>query len=120
MIGDPNFYAVLGVRPDASPAEISHAYRKLLRLHHPDSQAEPPAAPGTSDDLERILSAYAVLRDPDRRAEYDKRRLRAVALPSSTPRVRLRVNWWTEPPEAEPPIRAGPVRYHGRPTDGPH
>jgi DnaJ-domain-containing protein 1 len=31
-------YAVLGVREDASDAEIEHAYRRLMSRHHPDRQ----------------------------------------------------------------------------------
>ena len=32
-----NFYALLGVEPDATLAQIKKAYRKLARQHHPDT-----------------------------------------------------------------------------------
>ena len=34
-----DLYAILGVPPDATLAEIGHAYRSLLRRHHPDTRA---------------------------------------------------------------------------------
>ena len=60
------YYAALGVRPSASASEIKSAYRHLVKLHHPDSNA-------SLDDTEikRINEAYAVLSDPERRAAYD-------------------------------------------------
>jgi curved DNA-binding protein CbpA len=111
MVGEPDPYAVLGVHPDASPAEISRAYRGLVRRHHPDTHADTTAEQGSSEELDRIMAAYAILRDPARRAEYDKRRRRAVPPPR---RVCVR-RVSPEPPEQEPPIRFGPVRYHGPP-----
>src|SRR4030095_13045867 len=35
----PDLYAILGLAPSATQAEISHAYRSLLRQHHPDTRA---------------------------------------------------------------------------------
>jgi curved DNA-binding protein CbpA len=58
---DPDFYAILGVAPDASPAQIAHAYRWLIRACHPDPD---PAV------LTAAAAAYAILRDPARRAAY--------------------------------------------------
>jgi DnaJ-class molecular chaperone len=114
MTGDPDLYAVLGVRPEATAAEISHAYRNLVRRHHPDSHTDESAAPGTSGDLEQVLGAYAVLRDPDRRADYDRTGMRHVPTPSRARRDTLRVPYRGTPAApVEPDIRAGPVRYHG-------
>lgn len=63
-------YAVLGVTSQATQEEINSAYRRLVRRYHPDAAGR---SAGTSALLERVLAAYAVLRDPDRRAEYDRR-----------------------------------------------
>ncbi len=106
-------YAVLGVEPDATQAEISSAFRRLVRRHHPDLRDAPAPTPDDDGgragdaDLGRILSAYALLRDPDRRAQHDRLRRRA-APPTSrpfpvtqTPRRR--------PAYRQPPIQAGPV-----------
>jgi molecular chaperone DnaJ len=63
-----DYYAVLGLGPGASPAEIKRAYRRLSRRYHPglnpgDRQAEAL--------FERITEAYETLSDPDRRRHYD-------------------------------------------------
>ena len=39
MTKRPDLYAILEVPPSATQAEISHAYRALLRRHHPDTRA---------------------------------------------------------------------------------
>src|SRR5712671_6401482 len=76
---NPAPYLVLGVSPTATPAEITHAYRARLRAHHPDTRHTP--SPHTADEhLRQLLAAYALLRDPTRRADYD----RATA-PTATP-----------------------------------
>src|SRR5947209_17111245 len=77
-----DFYAELGVAPDASPAEITHAYRSLLRQHHPDTRTGD--LPSPPERLHRILAAYTVLRDPARRAAYDAERARSRRPPART------------------------------------
>src|ERR1700747_1910448 len=67
----PDPYLVLGVAPTATQAEITHAYRTHLRAHHPDTR--PAQSAHTADDhLRQVLAAYALLRDPARRAAYDR------------------------------------------------
>ena len=67
----PDPYLVLGVLPTATQAEITHAYRTRLRAHHPDTRHTPPSQ--TADDnLRQVLAAYALLRDPARRADHDR------------------------------------------------
>jgi len=105
-----NLYAVLGLTPQATQAEVSHAYRVLLLQHHPDTRG---TGHGDSDvaadgSLQEILAAYAVLRDPDRRAAYDRR--------TSTPRPDPRpahsdVSWDPGMGARWPPIQVGPVRW---------
>ena len=59
----PDPYAVLGVAPDASQAEIVHAFRRLVRLHHPDVRSpDASQSDGSAVDLGRVLQAYARLR----------------------------------------------------------
>lgn len=60
-------YQTLGVARDASAEDIKKAYRKLVRKHHPDVSRAKDADQKTKE----INEAYAVLGDPDRRAEYD-------------------------------------------------
>ncbi|HLL80757.1 MAG TPA: DnaJ domain-containing protein [Ktedonobacteraceae bacterium] len=64
-----DYYAILGVTPGAAPQDIKRAYHRLARLHHPDLNQQ------AKDDLIKLLNeAYAVLRDPTKRAAYDEQR----------------------------------------------
>ncbi len=104
MTVDP--YAVLGVAPTATPAEITHAYRRHLRDHHPDLR--PPAAGAVPDEqLPQILAAYALLRDPAQRAAYDR------AHPARGRSGPVRVDVTKRDSAGDrPDIWAGPVRWH--------
>ncbi len=62
------FYDLLGVSHDASEAEIKKAYRKLAMEYHPDRNS----APGAEARFKEITEAYEVLRDPQKRAAYDR------------------------------------------------
>jgi curved DNA-binding protein CbpA len=72
-------YDVLGVDAAASTGAITRAYRTLARRHHPDTRD--PRSSGAEhaaheEALRRIGAAYHVLRDPRRRAAYDRGRTR--------------------------------------------
>jgi molecular chaperone DnaJ len=62
------FYDLLGVSHDASEAEIKKAYRKLAMEYHPDRNSAPEA----EVRFKEITEAYEVLRDPQKRAAYDR------------------------------------------------
>ena len=98
---DPDLYAILGVNPKASLAQIAHAYRRLIRAHHPDLHPRPDPAVLTA-----AAAAYAILRDPARRAAYDQSRR---PITTSTPR---HPHPHLAAAATEPDIRAGPVRWH--------
>jgi curved DNA-binding protein CbpA len=70
----PDYYALLGVSPDASAAEIKRAYRRLVRRHHPDLNAQAQDA-----QIKRLNEAYEILGNPRKRAAYDKQRGRKQA-----------------------------------------
>lgn len=59
-------YRVLGLLPSASRAEVTSAYRRLLRAHHPDTRTTGRDTAEQCDDetLRQILAAYELLRDP--------------------------------------------------------
>ena len=58
----PDYYTLLGVEPDATTAQIKKAYRKLARLHHPDTNPGDPQAAARFRD---ITQAYDILSDPE-------------------------------------------------------
>ena len=110
----PTAYERLGVLPEASAAEITSAYRGLLRRHHPDSrdvsraldENDHAADEDAADALGPIIEAYAVLRDPGRRADYD-RRLDALRPPTRTYRPHANHDFM---------LSAGPVRWQQEAT----
>ena len=62
-------YAILGVRKDASAAELKAAYRRLARQRHPDAD---PGNPWAEDEFKELAAAYDLLSDPGRRAGFDR------------------------------------------------
>lgn len=124
---NPDPHRVLGVPPTATQAEITHAYRTHLRTHHPDTRPAPSAH--TADEhLRQVLAAYTLLRDPARRAAYDRLIADTPDTPPHSPAAPTppdqppagpfhipithhRHNTHTTP-VPPPPLRAGPLRRH--------
>ena len=65
-----DYYKILGVASDAKTDEIKRAYRKLARKHHPDLNKEA----GSEDQFKEIGEAWEVLKDPEKRRQYDQLR----------------------------------------------
>jgi curved DNA-binding protein CbpA len=65
-----DYYKILGVEPDAETPAIKSAYRKLARKYHPDLNPEKDA----EDKFKEVAEAWEVLKDKQRRAEYDELR----------------------------------------------
>jgi len=63
-----DYYGILGVKKEASDAEIKKAYRKLAMKYHPDHTKGDKSA---EEKFKKISEAYAVLSDKDKRKEYD-------------------------------------------------
>ncbi len=111
--------ALLGLSGDASPREITQAYRRLAKATHPDHTNAPAAAdvtgPGASDQqpFARVADAYHALASTPqtsrpqtspsgRAATSEPSAHRAVSVP-------VRVRRTPEEPPERPPIVAGPV-----------
>ena len=63
-----DYYEVLGVKKNASEEEIKKAYRTLAKKYHPDVSNNPKA----SELFKEVNEAYEVLKDPQKRAQYDQ------------------------------------------------
>jgi molecular chaperone DnaJ len=64
-----DYYDVLGVQRGADEAEIKKAYRRLAMEYHPDRNNGDKAA---EERFKEVSEAYDVLRDPEKRAAYDR------------------------------------------------
>src|ERR1700710_1974588 len=78
---EKDYYKVLGVSDTASAKEITKAYRKLARQHHPDANPDDPKA---EERFKEISAAYDVVGDEAKRKEYDEvRKLGPMGAPFS-------------------------------------
>ena len=65
-----NYYTVLGVEEDSTPAAIKSAFRKLAREWHPDKNDSPEA----NERFQEINEAYQILGDEQKKQKYDYQR----------------------------------------------
>jgi molecular chaperone DnaJ len=63
------FYEILGVARGCSADDVKGAYRKLAKQHHPDANPDDHTA---EPRFKEINEAYDILKDPDKRAAYDR------------------------------------------------
>ena len=68
-MADSNYYKTLNVNPNASQAEIKQAYRRLVKLFHPDTNHET----ADHEQIIQINAAYEVLGDAQSRLNYDQK-----------------------------------------------
>ncbi|KAI9227684.1 MAG: DnaJ domain-containing protein [Piptocephalis tieghemiana] len=66
-----DYYAVLGISPDASLEEIRKAYQRAALATHPDRQGNTRQA---NARFQLVADAYTTLSDPVKRAAYDRGR----------------------------------------------
>jgi curved DNA-binding protein len=63
-----DYYAILGLKRDATADDIKAAYRRLARKYHPDVSKEKDA----EEKFKEMAEAYETLKDPEKRAAYDQ------------------------------------------------
>src|ERR687892_555734 len=63
------YYSVLGVERGASDDDIKKAYRRLAMQYHPDRNG---GSKDAEEKFKEVTEAYDVLRDPQKRAAYDR------------------------------------------------
>lgn len=66
--GTDNCYELLGLKRDATKADIRRAYRRLSLEKHPDKH---PGNEKIAEEFRRIADAYTALKDDAKRAQYD-------------------------------------------------
>src|SRR5262249_13500002 len=107
MTQEPDYYAALGVAPDADEAAIRLAFRRLARRYHPDV-----AGSGSDEKMRQLNAAYQGLSDHEQRRLYAPRPgiPRRSAPPAAPPPPSA--------PPAPPPPRPRPTQAPPPPTSG--
>lgn len=69
-----DYYEVLGLSHSCTTEQVTHAYKALAKLTHPDMMADaPPAARKAAEERFKTVNlAHETLKDPERRAAYDQ------------------------------------------------
>jgi len=69
MVVDTKLYELLGVKPDVSERDLKKAYMTKARELHPDKNRDDPEA---TAKFQAMNEAYEVLKDPQKREQYDR------------------------------------------------
>ncbi|KAL7620551.1 hypothetical protein AAE478_009546 [Parahypoxylon ruwenzoriense] len=66
-----DYYAILGVSKTADTAALKAAWKRLVRIKHPDKN---PGNPNATEEFQLLECAYSTLIDPNQRKKYDEER----------------------------------------------
>jgi len=69
MAEKADYYDLLGITKNASEDEVKKAYRKMAMKYHPDKN---PGDKSAEEKFREATEAYEILKDPQRRAQYDQ------------------------------------------------
>ncbi|XP_011151272.1 dnaJ homolog subfamily C member 11 isoform X2 [Harpegnathos saltator] len=75
---EDDYYTFLNIPRNASPEDISNAYRRQSKLYHPDKHTDPTLKKEAEILFNRTKKAYEVLSDPHQRAIYDSLGIRGL------------------------------------------
>lgn len=103
-----SYYDILEISPSASREEIKKAYRRMVRLTHPDAGGDPAM-------MRRVIEAYDTLSDTNKRYAYDRKlRADAEAQSPSNPQTHQHPD---EPRDQTQSGRSQNTRSHGTHQD---
>ncbi|MBN1517486.1 DnaJ domain-containing protein [Candidatus Sumerlaeota bacterium] len=71
LAGERTYYQILKVSKDSPIREVKRAYHQLARKYHPDKASSTEEQQQFEEEFALISEAYNVLKDDDRRKEYD-------------------------------------------------
>ncbi|CAO3699087.1 unnamed protein product [Rhizopus stolonifer] len=74
---EEDLYSILGCVDTNSPEQIKTEYKRLALLHHPDKSLN------QDSEFEKIQSAYDILGDPIKKAQYDRWKTSGIIIPFS-------------------------------------
>lgn len=96
---DNDYYDLLGIAAHASADDIQKAFRQKAKVTHPDRN--PDQSERATSDFQRLNEAYAVLSDPLRRHEYDRKRWPHTRQPANEAGHRQRRPYHHQPSHAD-------------------
>src|SRR3990167_7191731 len=95
---EDDYYDVLGVNSNATPVEITKAYKKRALKYHPDKAALNQLEPSEAEEQFKVLgNAYVILSDPIQRLYYNLKR-----------RIPVNTNQTTHKSSSTPPVKKAP------------